>query len=479
MILAVSKIWSQLCGLIILVLAARFLSATEFGVFALATAISMTLNQWVGVGSYEYVIREVNDEKAPSTAFWFNTLAALFFSSIGLLIAGPASQIYHAPDLALLIIIMAPLAIPAGWRSVGESLLIRRNRLASAGFASIIQETLAIGAAIWGLLSHYGVWALAIYKCAQFLLSPVIYLAFARWLPRFVWRKQDVSAIMRLGAPLTLDRALAFFGSYGADLILGLLMTPAAVGLYRIGVRIVTALQFVLYETLRSRAWARLTTVAAQSRAALAPAAERIMGQAWMIFAPVFAGLALTVDLIVDLTLGDGWEVSATVARMLCIASLGLPTLIVMEPMGAIHKRMTSLLVLRVATMAVLLPAIFVAATHGPVSVAAVQAGVSILMAAAAIILQRRLFGMRWDASLTEFVVAAIGCAFMSATVAGVRMLFDGGVSLPSLPGLDGSTVLLVAELGACAISGAVVYAASLVLVRFLFVRTLFASWAS
>lgn len=470
MILAASKIWSQLCGLIILVLAARFLTATEFGVFALATAISMTLNQWVGVGSYEYVIREVNDEEAPSTAFWFNTLAAVFFSALGMLAAGPASELYRAPDLALLILVMSPLAIPAGWRSVGESLLIRRNRLAAAGVASIIQETAAICAAVWALMSGYGVWSLAIHKCAQFILSPVIYLALARWLPAFIWRQQDVAAILRLGSPLTLDRALAFFGSYGADLILGLLMSPAAVGLYRIGVRIVTAVQFVLYETLRSRAWAKLTAAAAQSRAVLAPAAERILGQAWMIFAPVFAGLALTVDLLVELTLGDGWETSATVARMLCIASLGLPTLIVMEPMGAIHKRMMSLLLLRAATMVVLLPAIFVAATMGPVIVAAVQAGVSIAMAGAAIVMQRRLFGMRWDASLREFSAALVGCAFLSTGVAGVRMMF-GGVA--------GSPLMLAVELGACVLAGAALYAGALFLVRRLFIRTLFESWAS
>lgn len=470
MILAISKVWSQLCGLVILVLAARFLSTTEFGVFALATAVSMTLNQWVGVGSYEYVIREVNDEKAPSTAFWFNTLAALFFTAIGFLVAAPASQIYRAPDLFLLILVMSPLAIPAGWRSVGESLLIRRNQLGSAGVASIIQETLAIFAAVWALLSGYGVWSLAIHKCAQFILSPVIYLALARWAPSFVWRRQDVSAILRLGAPLTLDRALAFFGSYGADLILGLLLSPAAVGVYRIGVRIVTALQFVLYETLRSRAWARLTMAAAQSKAMLAPAGERILGQAWMVFAPVFAGLALTADLLIFLALGPGWEASAGVTRMLCIASLGLPALIVMEPMGAIHKRMTSLLALRIATMAVLLPAILVAATQGPFTVAAVQAGVSIAMAAVAMVMQQRLFSMRWDASLTEFAVAVFGCGVMAAGVAVVRLAFGPAAIDPVMIGI---------EMAVCAVVGASLYVATLVFVRRLFIRTLFESWAN
>jgi O-antigen/teichoic acid export membrane protein len=470
MILAVSKVWSQLCGLVILILGAHYLSVTEFGIYALASAISMTLNQWVGVGSYEYVIREVNDDKAPSTAFWFNTLAALAFTALGCLLAAPASQIYRAPELNLLILIMSPLAIPAGWRSVGESLLIRRNQLGAAGVASIIQETLAIGAAVWALLNGYGLWSLAVHKCAQFILSPFIYLALARWLPSFIWRREDVSAIMRLGAPLTFDRALAFFGSYGADLILGLLMSPAAVGVYRIGVRIVTAVQFVIYETLRSRAWAKLTVAASQSRTLLAQSAERILGQAWLIFAPTFAGLALTVDLLISLSLGPGWETSADVARMLCIASLGLPTLIVMEPLGAIHKRMVSLLILRIATMAVLLPAIFIAATQGPTTVAFVQAGVSMLMAIVAVIMQQRLFSMKWDASLTELAVSAVGCAFLSAGVLGVRVLFEPIATSPFMLGV---------ELAACVVAGAVLYAAALFVVRRLFVRTLFESWAS
>jgi O-antigen/teichoic acid export membrane protein len=467
MLLAASKVWSQACALIVLVLGARFLSPEDFGVFALATALSMILNQWVGVGAYEYVIREADDAEAPSSAFWLNTLTAIGFSAVGIAIAQPTADLYHAPMLAPLMMVMSPLAIPAGWRSVGESLLIRRARLGAAGWASIVQETLALAVAVAALMSGWGVWSLAAHKVVQFCASPVIYLIAARWLPSFSWKRDRIDGILRIAGPLTLDRLLAFIMTYGADLVIGLLLNPAAVGVYRIGVRVVTALQAVLIETLKSRAWARLSFIAQKSRPQLTATAEKLAGQGWIVCAPAFIGLALTADLIVDLALGPDWMQSAHIVQILSLSALCSVVTVVMEPMCAIHSRVSVLAAVRVGAMVVLIPAVVFAAPQGPEFVAWVQLAVAFALTAVTLTVQQRMFGMRWDASRTEVLAALTGCGVMWAAVAGVRALFGPVDGLP----------MVFAELAASIIAGAAAYALTLWGIRRRLAPRLFASW--
>jgi O-antigen/teichoic acid export membrane protein len=462
-VLAGSKVWAQICGLILLALAARYLTLTEFGVFALASAISMGLNQWVGVGAYEYVIRETENDTAPSTAFWLNTLVGVGLALLGLLIARPVSELYKAPDLYLLLVIMAPLTIPAGWRSVGESLLVRRNRLGAAGGASIAVETLAMVAAIWAFLSGYGLWALAVHKAAQFLLAPVFFLTAAQWAPSLRWRNAEARAILRLSGPLTTERVLGFTSSYGVDLVLGLLLNPAAVGVYRIGVRIITAVQFVLFETLKSRAWTRLSKAAQRSTANLAETAEMLIGQAWVLCLPVFVGLALTADLVVAVALGEGWEESAVIVRILCASSIAAIVSILMEPLAAIHRKVSVLVALRIVMIAALIPAVIFTAAAGPSAVAFAQMLVAVGIGAVTIVLQSRLFGLRADPGRPEVLAATAAVAVMAVVVVSVRGLFAGPAG--------------AIELTLCACAGALSYVASLWLIRRLFARSLFTSW--
>jgi O-antigen/teichoic acid export membrane protein len=468
MFLGLSKAWQQICGLVILVLAARFLSLDDFGVFAIAAALSMILNQWVGVGSYEYVIREVNDDAAPSTAFWFNTLTACAFAGVGFLMAGPAGAIYGSDELPLLIMIMAPLAVPAGWRSVAESLLVRRNQLGLVAGASILQETLALAAGAAALLQGWGVWSLAVHKCVQFILSPILYLVAARWLPRPVWRRQDVKAIFQIGAPLSVYRLLLYVVNYAPDLILGALLTPAAAGVYRIGARIVTAVYAMLIDTFRTRAWARLAS-AQQSMSTLPAAAASVIGQAFIVCTPAFLGLALTADLTIEVVLGPKWSAATPIVQILSLAAIAGAVGVALEPLAAIHRRMTTLLMFNVVCTLATLPALILPAPFGPTAVAAALGATNVVLSVITLGFLQRVFSVRWDSSLVEVAAAAAGGIVLALGVFAVRGAIDQYA--PGSPAW--------AELAVCAFVGAILYAGALMMIRRLFARRLFASWVS
>ena len=55
-LLFMARAWTQLTAAVLLLLSARVLTPTEVGIFSLASALTIVLTQWVGVGTYEYII---------------------------------------------------------------------------------------------------------------------------------------------------------------------------------------------------------------------------------------------------------------------------------------------------------------------------------------------------------------------------------------------------------------------------------------
>ena len=84
--------WSQLAALILMLAAGRYLSITQFGEFTLAAAVALMLNQFMGVGTFEYVIKHNGERDAPHTAFWVNILLGLAYWAGGSLIAEMVSN---------------------------------------------------------------------------------------------------------------------------------------------------------------------------------------------------------------------------------------------------------------------------------------------------------------------------------------------------------------------------------------------------
>ncbi len=96
-LLFVSRAWTQLASAILLLTSARVLSPADVGVFSLASALVMVLTQWVGVGTYEYVIRERDDPASVPTALWSNLVVACVFMGVGFALAAVAGPVFHAP----------------------------------------------------------------------------------------------------------------------------------------------------------------------------------------------------------------------------------------------------------------------------------------------------------------------------------------------------------------------------------------------
>ena len=430
----ISRIWSQAAGVIMMLTAAKLLTPTEFGVFALASASTMILNQLVGVGPYEYVVRERERPEVADTAFWFNMAFAAGVTVIGLAVAFWATQAFPGNRLPYMIAFLVPLTLPAGWRSVIEGVLVREARLAALAGATIAVETIAFVAGMTALIAGAGVKALILHKVVYFVAAVPVFSVIGRWRPHFKGEMATAKKMASFGAGIFGDRVLGYLQAYGVDLILGVLFNPAAVAFYRIGARIVIAVAAVVGEQFRTLAWVRLT----RARTAGEPVhieAERVIGAAFILTTGAFVGLALVSDLLIAAFLGPDWAISGQVVAFLSIAILvSTPNMFsdaIFGTLGATRWLMAN----RAIIVSVLMLCFFAAAGRGPVWTAAGQLVASLIGAAIVVTVQRKVGGVRAKAYLPTLLRCAGAAFFMGVIVLIVKagLSFFGVTSVVAL----------------------------------------------
>lgn len=435
---AVAKVWTQLAGIVVMLTAAKVLTPTEFGVFALATAATMLLTFLVGVGAYEYIIRERETPEVAHTAFWLTMVTAALTTALGLLASLVAARVYNQAGLPFMIAVLAPLAFPAGWRSMIEAVMIRDGRVGAFAASTLIVETVAFACGMTALLMGTGVYALLIHRVAQILGAVPVYTVLGRWFPRFKFRRATASNITRFGAGLFGDRVLGYLQAYGVDLILGAMLNPAAVAVYRMGARVVAAISTVVGEQFRLIAWVRLTH-ARSSGQSVSAEAERVIAAIFVVIAGPFVGLALTADLIVALTLGPAWATSASVVAFL---ALGMVVITPHIPSDAIFGTVGAtrwLVAMRTTTVSILLVFFVMTASRGPAWAAAGQLAASAVDLVIVVVAQRHVAGVNpraylpaaWRCGAAVLAMAiAVSAAKVGLAAAGAPMAVILGVAV-------------------------------------------------
>ncbi|MDR3508847.1 MAG: oligosaccharide flippase family protein [Caulobacteraceae bacterium] len=392
-LLFVARAWSQLIAVILLLVAGRFLNINDFGEFTLAAAVALMLNQFMGIGTYEYVIRNAGERNAPTTAFWVNVLLAIAYILIGGLIALASGKVFRSERVMVLVMLMIPLSLPAGARSVAESVLVRDGRIGQLAITSIAVESLALAVGVGGLMTGWGVYSLVASRYVQSGISAFIFLAVARWLPAIEYSKLQAREMMHLWRSMIVDRGLSYFQNYGADLLLGAFMTPAAVAIYRIGARIVALVTTIVYEPMRTINWRILSLLHAR-HGAIQDSTELIIGCVYLVLVGPIVLLGLTGGDLATIALGNQWHETGMAIMLLCAAALlALPQQL-SEPAFGVAGAIKQLPLQRGITLLVSLGLLLALARFGPVGAAASQmvaAAISFIVTA---VMQNRVLGI-------------------------------------------------------------------------------------
>jgi O-antigen/teichoic acid export membrane protein len=424
----VARGWSQIMALLIALMAARVLGKHDFGVYAIASIFVILLQLLMYGGIYDYIIKTRNQDLDTDTCFWMN----LGFSAVGsCLIAALApvmGYIMRSPEMSYVMLALAPSALVAAASSWQEALLLRQGRLNTFYRISVVIETLACAIGLLALLHGVGIWSFVVYRYSQLILVCSAYIIVVHQFPRFRWHMQTVRDALSFATNIYVSKIVGTVSTYSADFLIGLLITPAAAGAFRLASRIVLGVSEVAYQPVATIAWVHFSKAGSD---------ERAFAEEWRSFVlaisltlwPALACLALLSKSILRILVGHGWDEAAPVITILAMCRMLALFKVLLEPTLGSRGRTADILKINASSTVGYVALLAALAHYGLLGAASAQLIVNIFLAITGIMIGLHFAQLKWRDLVRTLLP---GAAATAAALAGASAVAFAPIGIPS-----------------------------------------------
>ncbi|WP_097090507.1 lipopolysaccharide biosynthesis protein [Novosphingobium sp. Chol11] len=445
-----SQILSQMISWVVTLAVIRLLDPADYGLFAMTQVILNFATFLNGYGLVSALVQsETLDSHKLRQAFGIMLLLNGGLALAQLMIAPWAADYYDQPMVADLLRVQALLYLSTPFISIPEALMGRALDFKRPALVNLIAAAASAAVALTGALSGWGVWTLVFAPMAGFWVKAVGYIIATgfRPIPSFDFR--GTGAMVAYGASLLGGQLFWIIQSQADIFIGGRALNPHQLGLY--------AEALFLTQIFVSKFIPPLNDVAFPAYARMQKDPARI---AWsfckavrlllLISCPVYLGMAVTAEPLVETLFGAKWLEMAPFVSVLALSMPFMTLQVMFAPVSnALGRPGTTARIAAVG--AVLMPIAFLLGIRfGAIGLAWAWLGAFPLLTA----VTARLAGGAMGLRLMDLIRAAapgLGCSIM---MAGIVLIVDS--LLPPLPALVRLCVLVP--------SGALAFLAALML---------------
>ncbi|MEJ1937478.1 oligosaccharide flippase family protein, partial [Nostoc sp. NIES-2111] len=291
-----------------------------------------------------------------------------------LCMAAGSAWLLQAPTAALLLAGFAFVAAVWGLVVVQEAVLIREGRGWRVAIILALSEAVGLAVLIGAMVMHAGVLALAFARIAAVLVVAFGYIGAARGTFRFSWQIQDLRDMARYSASVAGGKVLDWANGNGSDLLLGIIMSTAAVGQFRMGARMHQAVFGATAQALAGPILSHLGRSWARMRSAVPRASIRVLRLQLTLAVPAFVLLGTFAPDFIHVALGPSWAEAGMVLEILCLAAPAIVGSITMGSLLLASGRAGALLRFQLVMSVPLLFALLAGSAGGPTGVALAKA---------------------------------------------------------------------------------------------------------
>lgn len=215
------------------ILLARLLDPTEFGLVGMATAVIGVLNPFRDLGLKIASIQQATiTEEQSSTLFWLNVLIGGALTVVVAALSGAVSAFYQEPQLVWITSALALGFLFSGASVQHTARLQREMRFQILAFIDVLAMVTTILIAIGLAATGYGYWALvAMSVCVPLITTIGVWLA-AAWVPKRPRYAPGIQAMVLMGGAVTLSSAVGYFATNIDKILLGRFWGAEVLGLY-------------------------------------------------------------------------------------------------------------------------------------------------------------------------------------------------------------------------------------------------------
>lgn len=316
---------NSLISFVIFIILSRLLAPEEIGLVAFALIIVELGKIMVSAGLPHAIVRHPEwDERYAATCFYLNLMLAALVTLAVFFIGAPLIAHYYDPRAELLVQVLSIGFLLEGLKAVHEGKLKREFNFRAIALRTILGSLLAGVVGVILAFKGYGVWALVWQQLLNQLIVLLITVKSARWLPGLHFSIDYTRSLLAFSMPLTAAQLIGNFASKVYDMLIGVMLGPAALGFFRIGGRALFVLQEVVlkpFEQTLVPALARMTEREQRAQGTL-----RVMRMSAYFTFPIFFGAAALGPEFIELAFTDKWAQSGQVMTLL---ALGIAPLVI------------------------------------------------------------------------------------------------------------------------------------------------------
>ncbi len=237
----IGQVYKLLFSTILLVVLARFLSASDFGIVALASAILVFFNNFSNFGIDQAIVySKTNNNSYYSSYFLVTVFTSIFLLLIALLISPLVSSFYD-DQIAKVFQILSIGIFTNGIGAVPKGILQKELRFKELFFAEFVAITLAGILALILAYLQYGFWPLVVFQVLNISLYSILCFVMVRnslWLiPDF--SIQNIKQNFTFGGNILLFQTINFISQQSDIILIGKLLGNAEAGYYFLAYNIV------------------------------------------------------------------------------------------------------------------------------------------------------------------------------------------------------------------------------------------------
>ena len=418
---------------------ARLLGPTEFGLYSIASAIVFIGATFADQGfSIALVQRRELTPRDIHSAFWFSLALGLLFALGMAAMADPLSRWFDAPELEAITLALAP-AVPI--MAIGGLLnaqLTRALEFRALTWLSVVSAAAGAALGIVMATAGFGVWSLVAQVLAGNFLGLVGGFLVTRYRPLAAFDAGSMGHLWRFGLWSLAGSLIGQVSQRATPLLIGLLMAPANVGLFGLGRRLMEVLQYLITAPIAQVAVPVMAKLQ-DDHVRAATVARNGLQALFAIVAPLFLLMAMAGPEGLVWLLGNQWQPTAPL----------LPGLATAAMFGSLSWYCAStLLALGHPKLRLWLPGI----------------GLATVLIVVPTLADAGMVAIAWGFAVGSAINAIVGVMLLTAIVplAPFRLVTAIGASLPGLVALFATTGLALAQLGALPVPVRLVLAAAL-----------------
>lgn len=316
--------FSQIVVVLVFIFLTYKLEPAVFGIFALAViCIDYFSIYGKGAAIDTLLRRQKFDQKQLDSAFWIllacygvGVVICFFIGWFLALASGEDALKYILPALCLTL-------IPSAIEIVPSALLYRARDFKGSALRQVFGASLGAAAAIACAFSEYPEWTLVAQRLVQVTVAATVMCLRAKWIPRLSFDRGIAGGFLKDWSKIFLSQIIAVSLPRSIDLIVGLSLGAAQLGVMRVASRLVSSIYGIIGAPI-GRLWVILVseTDKPELRSQIYGDLTHLTG---MVFVPVFFGIFALSDEFVGLVLGAEYQGAAPVLQILSVVGLISP----------------------------------------------------------------------------------------------------------------------------------------------------------